>query len=227
MTIRISDDIFEASPRLTLGIVEGDVRVENCNNELWQLLQSRGNELAREYRGRDLGTIAEIESVRAAYRQLGKEPSRYRGSAEALLRRLTKGRGLYQVNNVVDVNNLISLETRHPVGAYDVASLVGNIEFRVGRAGEEYQGIGKETVNLEGLPVFADERGPFGSPTSDSTAAMIRPETTRVRLVIIAFSGEDGLQAHLERARTALEQYAFGTNLTTSRSNHVAERASR
>jgi DNA/RNA-binding domain of Phe-tRNA-synthetase-like protein len=219
MNITISESLRKLAPQLVLGSVEADVVYEKKNDELWKLLEARGRELAGALRGAEAGTVAEFDAARRAYRALGKDPSRYRGSAEALFRRLQSGRGLYQVNNIVDVNNLVSLETRHPVGAYDVANTADAVSFRVGAAGEEYAGIGKETINLEGLPVFADERGPFGSPTSDSRRAMIMPNTSRVCLVIIAFSGPDGLDAALEQAGSYLEKYASARNVARSRSD--------
>ena len=55
--------------------------------------------------------IPNIKESRAAYKAFGKDPSRYRVSSEALIRRIGQGKGLYEVNTVVDVNNLISIES--------------------------------------------------------------------------------------------------------------------
>lgn len=137
----------------------------------------------------DVETTEAVAPIRDAYRKLGKDPSRYRGSYEALARRIINGKGIYRVNPVVDLNNLISLLTSEPVGSYDYDTLVGEIEFRVGRQSERYSGIGKEDVNLESLPVLADHAGPFGSPTSDSRRSMITPNTAHVMMCILSFSG--------------------------------------
>ena len=45
---------------------------------------------------------------------------RYRTSSAAMHRRILKDRGLYQINNVVEVNNLISIQTGYSLGTYDV-----------------------------------------------------------------------------------------------------------
>jgi len=219
MKITIGGSLRSAAPNLVLGVVEADVQYQPLNNELWALLQSRGAELAKPLHGVDLGSVPSFAEARRAYRELGKDPSRYRGSAESLFRRLLSGRGLYQVNNIVDVNNLVSLESRHPVGVYDAAKVTGPVSFRVGEPGEAYMGIGKASINLEGLPVFCDERGPFGSPTSDSQRAMITPETSRVSCVIIAFSGPEGLDAMVERASAWLTMYAGASSVTAGRSD--------
>lgn len=47
-----------------------------------------------------------MKGSRAAYKVFGRNPGRYRVSSEALLRRVRRGDALYQINSVVDVNNL-------------------------------------------------------------------------------------------------------------------------
>ena len=137
----------------------------------------------------------QVETVRKAYKALGKDPARYRGSAEALLRRIVAGKGFPQINAVVDVINLVSVESRLPVGLYDLAHVTGEIVFRAGRAGETYKGIGKYDLNLEGLPVFADNAGPHGSATSDSERTMVTEATKQILAVIISLAGRKGSSA--------------------------------
>ena len=109
---------------------------------------------------------------------------------------------------MVDINNLVSLESVHSVGSYNFSQLEFPITFRVGQKGEVYKGIGNESINLEGLPILADADGPFGSPTSDSERAMITTSTRQVVILIIAFSGSDGLHAHTHRAAQLLSRFA-------------------
>jgi len=144
---------------------------------------------------------------------LGKDPARYRGSAEALLRRIVAGKGFPQINAVVDVINLVSVESRLPVGLYDLAHVTGEVLFRTGRAGETYKGIGKYDLNLEGLPLFADAIGPHGSATSDSERTMVTPETKSVLAIIVSFAGPENLDRWTERMSTLLTQYASGKDL--------------
>ena len=152
----------------------------------------------------------QILATRAAYKALGKDPARYRGSAEALLRRIIAGKGFPRINAVVDIINVVSVESRLPVGLYDRANLSGEIVFRAGRAGETYKGIGKYDLNLEGLPVFCDAVGPHGSPTSDSERTMVTPATRQVLAVIISFSGPSVLEPAARRMCELFVQYAAG-----------------
>ena len=153
----------------------------------------------------------EIQTTRAAYKALGKDPARYRGSAEALLRRVIAGKGLPRINAVVDIINLVSVESRLPVGLYDLAHVSGDIVFRAGRTGETYKGIGKYDLNLEGLPVFCDALGPHGSPTSDSERTMVTSATTHVLAIIISFGGASALDRWTQRMEELIKRYAKGT----------------
>jgi DNA/RNA-binding domain of Phe-tRNA-synthetase-like protein len=204
----IADPIREAAPGLTLRVLTASVTVIPSPPELRALISDRAEGVRRRTNPDTLAALPGVGDLRRLYRALGKDPSRYRGSAEALLRRLHQGKGLYQVNAVVDINNLVSIETGHAVGSYDIDRVAGPVIFRPGLPGESYRGIGKGEVNLEGLPVFADERSPFGSPTSDSERAMIRPETRRIAMVVITCSGPSGLDDALALASELLRSHA-------------------
>src|SRR6516165_5233607 len=116
--ISIAKDLKAAFPTLALACVSAKVSVEKHNPALWDEVNRRAKHLTQEIHCDELSNLPSIASVRNAYKALGKDPSRYRGSAEALARRVLSGKGVYQVNSVVDVNNLVSLETLHPTGSY-------------------------------------------------------------------------------------------------------------
>jgi DNA/RNA-binding domain of Phe-tRNA-synthetase-like protein len=156
-----------------------------------------------------------ISAARAGYRALGKDPARYRGSAEALLRRIISGKHFPSINCVVDIINLVSVESRLPIGLYDLAKVQGDIVFRIGRSGETYKGIGKFELNLEDLPVFCDAEGPHGSPTSDSERTMVTSSTENVAAILISFGGPQPLEVWCRRMTGLMEHYAEGSELRT------------
>ena len=160
-----------------------------------------------------INEIPNVKESRAAYKAFGKDPSRYRVSSEALIRRIGQGKGLYEVNTVVDVNNLISIESGFSVGSYDVSQISEELVFRIGQKGETYKGIGKDEIKIEALPVLADKDGAIGSSTSDSERAMITEDVTEVLTLIYSFSGNDGLEKALKYGRKYLEEYAGAQNL--------------
>jgi DNA/RNA-binding domain of Phe-tRNA-synthetase-like protein len=99
------------------------------------------------------------------------------------------------------------------VGLYDLGHVTGEIVFRAGRAGETYKGIGKYDLNLEGLPLFADNAGPHGSATSDSERTMVTAETKEILAVIISFGGAEGLECWAQRMSELLTQHAAAQNV--------------
>jgi DNA/RNA-binding domain of Phe-tRNA-synthetase-like protein len=129
---------------------------------------------------------AEITAVRTMYKRVGLDPTKTRPSSEALLRRVRKGDSLPRVNSMVDVCNWCSLEFQLPYGLYDAAQIEGDVELRIGRAGESYPGIRKDAVHVEGRIALADRLGPFGNPTSDSARTMVTTATTQAMLVVFA-----------------------------------------
>ena len=200
--------ILNVAPNLKLGILTAKVQNTSHNKELWQKISELVKTIEKKYAISQVNSIPQISAQRNAYRALGKDPSRYRGSAEALLRRVLQGKGLYKVNTIVDINNLISLKTLHPVGSYNLFQIKSPFIFGIGESGESYKGIGKAVVNIEKLPLFRDAEGPFGSPTSDSERALITNETNRIMMVVIAFSGGD-LVKSLKNAEEMLKEYAM------------------
>jgi DNA/RNA-binding domain of Phe-tRNA-synthetase-like protein len=129
---------------------------------------------------------AEITAVRTMYKRVGLDPTKTRPSSEALLRRVRKGDSLPRINSMVDVCNWCSLEFQLPYGLYDAAHIDGDVELRIGRAGESYPGIRKDAVHVDGRIALADGVGPFGNPTSDSARTMVTTDTRQALLVVFA-----------------------------------------
>jgi DNA/RNA-binding domain of Phe-tRNA-synthetase-like protein len=202
-------------PNLALGCISGNVVAEKYNEDLWWEIDQHLAHLIATIKPEQINTVPQIAAMRSAYKSLGKDPSRYRGSAEALLRRVLSGKGLYQINSVVDINNLVSLESLTPAGTYDLEKITPPIELRIGAAGESYKGIGKDLINIESLPVFADAAGPFGSPTSDSEQAMVTLQTQKVLVVVFSFTGSQGLEHWVSRASELLRLYCGGEGIET------------
>jgi DNA/RNA-binding domain of Phe-tRNA-synthetase-like protein len=214
--VKIDGDLKKKCPRTALGCVTARVEAVGSHAALTAELKTREAEIQKLPFPRGVLASPQVEATRAAYKALGKDPARYRGSAEALLRRVVGGKGLPEINAVVDVINLVSVESRLPVGLYDLGHVVGEIVFRAGKSGETYKGIGKYDLNLEGLPLFADTVGPHGSATSDSERTMVTAATKVVLAVIVSFGGTDNLERWTQRLGALLQQYAAGTEILTN-----------
>ena len=158
---------------------------------VWEAIAALAGRLRAAHAGQPPGAIAGLQEARSLYNRFGMEPTRYRPSSEALLRRVLQGKDLYRINNAVDACNLASLEFLLPIGMYDRDRIVGDVTVRTGREGEGYPGIRKGRVNLAGRLGLFDAEGAFGSPTRDSARTALTPGTTRILAVIMATAAHD------------------------------------
>jgi len=210
MTINIEKTVREQLPSLILGGFLINVEVEESSHELLKLM---GNELKALEPVLTPESIREMDTVKAnkkAYKALGKDPNRYRPSAESLLRRVANGKGLYHINNVVDILNLISVKTGYSICGYDYSKVEGVVSMGKGKEGEPYEGIGRGELNIENLPVFRDEKGAFGTPTSDSVRTMVSEHTKQFLMIIIGFDDQAKIEAALDEASSLYKQFAKG-----------------
>lgn len=210
--IKIGENIQNIDIKMTLGILTATVKVTASDVAIEMLLNEEVRRIESDY---TLGNYKNetLESARKIYRALGKDPSRYRISSDSLFRRIIKNKGVYYVNNIVDINNIISLRTLWSVGAYDLNKIIGNILYGVGTAEDVYEGIGRGLLNIDKLPVLIDEVGPFGSATSDSIRTMVTENTTQILMVVHAFGGTNGLNETMIDMKSYLEEFAEARNI--------------
>ena len=177
---------LEVHDRVLVGVAWFSGLCAAVENPFWDEMETLAATLRRAHAGRQPGDIEGLEPARRLYHRFGIDPTRTRPSSEALLRRVLKGESLYRINRLVDATNWASLALLLPIGLYDLDRVQGDVQIRVGRAGESFPGIRKSDVNVEGRLTVADRDGAFGSPTSDSARTSIRSETARAAAVIFA-----------------------------------------
>ncbi|MGB0036327.1 MAG: phenylalanine--tRNA ligase beta subunit-related protein [Candidatus Acidiferrales bacterium] len=198
-------DVRIELPGVKLGVVEADgARVVLADPNLAKQMDEVCEQKRREFTVESLAEAEAIRAVRAMFRGWDMDPSKYRPSSEALLRRVVQGKGLYRVSNVVDICNLGSIEMGWPYGCYDRAQVRPPVAIRHGLTSERYEGIGKKTWHLAGRPVLADSEGPFGSPISDSTRTMITESAQQILTVI--YAPVEAPDASIERAMQQLTE---------------------
>jgi DNA/RNA-binding domain of Phe-tRNA-synthetase-like protein len=215
MKLSIDPGLKKKCPSVALGCVTARVRTGDSSLELLAEMDLCEAGVLKNADPRAILEAPAISATRAGYRALGKDPARYRGSAEALLRRIISGKHFPSINSIVDIINLASVESRLAIGLYDLAKVQGDIVFRAGRSGETYKGLGRFDLNLEGLPVFSDAAGPHGSPTSDSERTMVTSSTENVAAILVSFGGPQPLEVWCRRLTGLMERYAEGRELRT------------
>ena len=207
VNISVSPLIFNVCPHFAFSAIQCKVRNSPYNEELWQQITEFSEIFASETTLNAINKLPNIFETREVYKKLGKDPNRYRPSAEALCRRIVKGIPLYQINTLVDLINLVSLKTRYSIGGFDADKVEGDVMLGVGKADEKFEAIGRGMLNIEGLPVYRDDIGAIGTPTSDEERTKITPETTNLLMIINGYSGKNGLEEATEYAKGWLNKY--------------------
>lgn len=150
-----------------------------------QLIARRGAE--------DFPPAATREGIRALLRRGGFKPSgRNKPASEYLAQAAREGR-FPRINNLVDINNLLSMQTGLPISLLDLDALGPSIEIRYARAGETYIfNPAGQSIDLEGLicvcrsdPATAAST-PMGNAIKDSMAGKLTDSTRNVIGVIYA-----------------------------------------
>lgn len=130
----------------------------------------------------NLSSDPKVAAVRSLFRAAGCDPTRYRPSSEALIRRVLKGEDLPAIHPVVDLNNSLSVVLAVPCCAAAEGSFSSPVVLRAGRAGESYESL-RGPFNLEGKPLLADGEGPFGTPITDSQRVKMKDRDRRAWMV--------------------------------------------
>ncbi len=146
-------------------------------------LRTRTAERARErFRPDTLAAEPAVAELRRLFRAAGTDPTRYRPSSEALLRRLLKGEELPAIHPLVDLNNCLSAELAVPCCVMDERALEPPFVLRAGREEESYQSL-RGPFRLAGRPLLADSRGPCDAPITGGERVKVRDVTERAWLV--------------------------------------------
>ncbi len=217
LDIEFSPEIAAAAPQLIVVRLSADVVNGPTDPALREELETVAGRVKESYELADINKRPAIAATRAAYKALGKDPNRYRPSQEQLMRRIVNDKGLYYIDNLVDVCNLVSIVCGCSIGAFDTDKIVGDkLTLGVGRAGESYEGIGRGTLNIEGMPVYRDEAGGVGTPTSDNERTKVSDTTRYLTVCVNAYGQEMPPEAIAEMYAGYLRKYCGATAVSVA-----------
>lgn len=209
MKIIVSKEIETVCPTFVGACVEAQVENSAYSQALWNEINSLGEKYRQTLTTESLKNMSGIAATRRIYRTCGKDPSRYRPASEALIRRMLQGKQLYQIDTLVDLVNLASIAYGYSIGGFDADKFQGDtLTLGVGKAGEPYEGIGRGMINIEGLPVYRDEKGGVGTPTSDNERTKMELSTTHLVVLINGYDGnEEQVRNNAEYIQDLLKKY--------------------
>ena len=210
MEVIVSKEIEQVCPHFVGACVEAKVENSSFSSDLWEEIHAKGEQFRNELTTETLKDISGIAATRRVYRARGTDPSRYRPASEALIRRILQGKKLYQIDTLVDLINLASIVYGYSIGGFDADKMVGEqLTLGIGNADEPYEGIGRGLINIEGLPVYRDEIGGVGTPTSDHERTKITAQTNHLLVLINGYDGnEDRVRANALYIQKLLRKYA-------------------
>lgn len=209
MKIVVSEEIGQVCPSFVGACLEARVANGPFCQPLWDEISALGERFRRELTTESLKAQPGIAATRRVYRSCGKDPSRYRPAAEALIRRMLQGKQLYQIDTLVDLINLASMAYGYSIGGFDADKFVGQtLTLGIGREGEPYEGIGRGSINIAGLPVYRDQVGGVGTPTSDNERTKITLDTTHLVVLVNGYDGdEDRVAGNARFIQQLLKKY--------------------
>lgn len=209
MKLIVSQEIENVCPEFVGACIEAQVVNTSYCQELWQEIEAIGNKFRATLTTESLKDMTSIAATRRVYKACGKDPSRYRPASEALIRRLLQGKELYQRDTLVDLVNLASIAYGYSIGGFDADKFVGDtLTLGIGREGEPYEGIGRGTINIHGLPVYRDAKGGVGTPTSDNERTKMALDTCHLVVLINGYDGnEQRVRENAEYIQQLLRKY--------------------
>lgn len=178
LEIQLLTELTDMIPDFKLGIIEyRNITVGESPQMLKGRLQLFQESIYFELENKHVTELPGIQEWRTIFKKTGKDPNRYRHSAEALYRRVKKQNYLSSVQSATDLNNFFSLQYQVPMGVYDLDLLNGQVEIRIGEEHEEYIGLNGRKNSLHRLIISSDQLGPFGSPFVDSERTAVTYNT--------------------------------------------------
>jgi DNA/RNA-binding domain of Phe-tRNA-synthetase-like protein len=210
MKVIVSDEIEQVCPGFVGACIDAQVENSEYNEALWQEINALGEYYRTTLTTESLKEMSGIAATRRVYKACGKDPSRYRPASEALIRRQLQGKGLYQIDTLVDLITLASIAYGYSIGGFDADKFQGDtLTLGIGREGEPYEGIHRGMINIAGLPVYRDALGGVGTPTSDNERTKMTLATTHLVVLINGYDGDEAhVKANAEYIQDLLRKYA-------------------
>lgn len=214
MDIKITPIIRQKAPNLKIVTIEADVKNTPTPQALIDELLTAADTVKSKYELSAINKRPAIDATRKAYKAFGKEPNRYRPSAEALCRRIVKNMDLYYINSLVDLINVISITSGYSIGGFDINKISGDsLTLGVGNEGEEFDAIGRGQLNIANMPIYRDSTGGVGTPTSDNERTKLDLSTSRLLMCINIYGEEMPVEETIELSKSLLKKYANAANI--------------
>ena len=202
MKITVENEFWTLFPegQISVLVVKGlDNTVDESKDPYFKSLLDKGAKRAEEYISDDNFTQNEvIQEWRQAFSRF-KTKKGARSSIEALLKRVSQGRGFNPINPLVDIYNSVSLSYAVPCGGEDLEKIAGHLRLGKAKGGEPFFPLGAES-DAPALPeeiIYYDDEGAVCRCLNwrEAQRTMLTEETKDAVLVIEAINAEQAVRA--------------------------------
>ncbi|ABG84765.1 B3/B4 domain-containing protein [Clostridium perfringens] len=158
----IEDDFWELFPNAKIGIItcNGIDNTIKDENQYKDMISQGEKEALTHLPNEEFSSNEVIKVWRDAFKKF-KTKKGARSSIEALLKRVSTGKGLGTINPLVDIYNSISLKYAMPCGGENMDKFIGDIRLTKATGDESFITLGsdKSEPPYEGELVYKDDEG--------------------------------------------------------------------
>ena len=158
----IEDDFWELFPNAKIGIItcNGIDNTIKDENQYKDMISQGEKEALNHLPNEEFSSNEVIKVWRDAFKKF-KTKKGARSSIEALLKRVSTGKGLGTINPLFDIYNSISLKYAMPCGGEDMDKFIGDIRLTKATGDESFITLGsdKSEPPYEGEIVYKDDKG--------------------------------------------------------------------
>lgn len=152
MEFRVERGVLDLGVKIVFGVVEGFDNTEPT--DAWMSYRNRRlSELVNAYRDFDPKADPVLEGFNILHDKSGVKRRKNVPASTNLIKMLEKHDGLTFINTVVDIYNLVSVESKLALGAHDMDHIDGNFTLRFTDGTERYVPLGQ----IEPRPVRPHE----------------------------------------------------------------------
>ncbi|MCL1630749.1 phenylalanine--tRNA ligase beta subunit-related protein [Sporolactobacillus sp. CPB3-1] len=214
LDVTLSSQLKSAVPDFKIGVMfYSSIVIGKLPALIGDRLPVYYNNVQMSFDTQPISAISGIQEWRQIFKKVGTDPSRYRPSQEALLRKIKKDGTPHFVHSAVDLINFFSVQYSIPMGIYDAEQLDGAIQVRIGTETDQYDGLNGRLMHMNQKIISADRNGAFGSPIVDSKRTCVTPQTTQaLQLAYVRPSMDSGeAQRLIEKMAEMFTQVHGGT----------------
>lgn len=143
MEFTISEDVKELGVKC-VGVVIENVDNQTVTQEYLNYRKEMITELVNKYENQNIKQDPIIEGFYLLHEKVNVKRRKNPSAPEILIKLLLKNKDLHSINKVVDLYNLLSIDTKLALGAHDIDKIDGDISLRLTTGEERFVPLGKD-----------------------------------------------------------------------------------